>query len=242
MAAGATAAPRRLMSVERATGVVLRVRPLTETSLIVHWLTAEFGRIATVAKGARRPKSPFRGQLDLYFDAGFSFQRSRRSDLHTLRELVLLNPRAALRTDLAALRRAAYATFLVEKATETETPLPTLHARLREFLDHAAGPAHVLAFELQVLEDCGLAPDLDGSRLGTAARQAAVRLRETPVAAAATLDVTTVVLRELSQFLHGFLVYHLGGLPRGRAAALQELPEALPPATASSGSKRPVPP
>jgi len=47
---------------ERAQGLVLRVYPLTETSLIVRWLTRELGRISTVAKGARRPKSPFRGK------------------------------------------------------------------------------------------------------------------------------------------------------------------------------------
>ena len=34
--------------------MILRTRPLTETSLIVHWLTRDFGRISTVAKGARR--------------------------------------------------------------------------------------------------------------------------------------------------------------------------------------------
>ena len=38
---------------ERARGLVLRVYPLTETSLIVNWLTEEFGRLSTVAKGAR---------------------------------------------------------------------------------------------------------------------------------------------------------------------------------------------
>ncbi|SVC52518.1 uncharacterized protein METZ01_LOCUS305372, partial [marine metagenome] len=43
--------------------MVLRVFPLTETSLVVHWLSPEAGRIGTVAKGARRAKSPFRGKL-----------------------------------------------------------------------------------------------------------------------------------------------------------------------------------
>jgi DNA repair protein RecO (recombination protein O) len=74
---------------ERAQGLVLRVYPLTETSLIVHWLTRDQGRLATVAKGARRPKSPFRGKLDLFYMADFSFGRSRRSELHTLREVSL---------------------------------------------------------------------------------------------------------------------------------------------------------
>ena len=71
---------------ESATGLILRARPLTETSLIIHWLTPDLGRIAMVAKGARRAKSPFAGKLDLFYLADFSFNRSRRSDLHTLRE------------------------------------------------------------------------------------------------------------------------------------------------------------
>ena len=52
---------------EIAQGIILRVRPLTETSLIVHWLTIEHGRISTVAKGAQRPKSGFRGKLESIF-------------------------------------------------------------------------------------------------------------------------------------------------------------------------------
>ena len=70
-------------------GIILRTRPLTETSLIVHWLTPDAGRIATVAKGARRPQSPFRGKLDLFYLAALSYRLSRRSELHTLCEVVL---------------------------------------------------------------------------------------------------------------------------------------------------------
>ena len=80
------------MTLERATGIVLRTRPLTETSLIVEWLTPDLGRLSAVAKGARRPKSAFRGQIDLFYQAEFSFVRSNRSELHTLREARLLNP------------------------------------------------------------------------------------------------------------------------------------------------------
>jgi DNA repair protein RecO (recombination protein O) len=109
--------------IESATGLILRTRPLTETSLIVHWLTPELGRLATVAKGARRPQSPFGGKLDLFYRCDFSFVRSRHSNLHTLREAVLRDTHAALRRDLLALQQAAYAVALLETATETETPL-----------------------------------------------------------------------------------------------------------------------
>ena len=99
--------------IERATGLVFRTWPLTETSLIVHWLTPEHGRLATVAKGARRIKSPFRGKLDLLYLADLSFSRSRRSELHTLRELSLRETHSALRQDLGLLRQASYAAALI---------------------------------------------------------------------------------------------------------------------------------
>src|SRR6266478_1776865 len=97
------------------TGLILRIYPLTESSLIVHWLTPDAGRIATVAKGARRPKSPFRGKLDLFYLADLSFVRSRRSELHTLREVSLREPHNFLRKDLGYLQQASYCAALVEQ-------------------------------------------------------------------------------------------------------------------------------
>src|SRR5258708_36460489 len=94
--------------VETATGLVLRTRPLTETSLIVQWLTKDLGRLATVAKGARRARSPFRSKLDLFYLADFSFTRSRRSELHTLPEVTLRDPHKPPRENLGYLRQISY--------------------------------------------------------------------------------------------------------------------------------------
>src|SRR5580698_10988190 len=94
-------------------GIILRTRPLTETSLIVHWLTPGLGRLATVAKGARRPKSPFAGKLDLFYAADFSFSRRRRAELHTLREASLRETHSAIRTDILKLQQAAYAATFI---------------------------------------------------------------------------------------------------------------------------------
>src|SRR5436190_23742686 len=66
--------------VERTQGLILRTRPLSGVSLIVQWLTPDAGRIATVAKGARRSNSPFRGKLDLFYLAYFSFDAQLAPD------------------------------------------------------------------------------------------------------------------------------------------------------------------
>src|SRR6516162_10729727 len=122
--------------IENAQGIILRTRPLTETSLIVHWLTPTLGRLATVAKGARRPKSAFRGKLDLFYLADFSFVRSRRSELHTLREVSLRETHSYLRHEIRHLRQASYCAALIEQATETETPLPAVFELLAGLLRH----------------------------------------------------------------------------------------------------------
>src|ERR1051325_1396980 len=154
---------------ERAHGIVLRLHPLTETSLIVRWLTHEFGRLATVAKGARRAKSPFRGKLDLFFTADFSFSRSRRSELHTLREVGRTETHPGLRQDLAYLRQASYITTLVEQTTEIESPIPVIFHLVDDFLNHVcrrpAAAQSIFAFELKLLKELGLEPDLGKSRL-----------------------------------------------------------------------------
>ena len=82
--------------------ILLRKRKFSDTSLIVSWCTESFGCIQTIAKGARRPKSPFAGKLDLFFEAEISIVRSRKSDLHTLTEVMLENPFAGIRQQLSA--------------------------------------------------------------------------------------------------------------------------------------------
>jgi DNA repair protein RecO (recombination protein O) len=210
--------------IETAAGLVLRTRPLTETSLIVQWLTPDLGRVATVAKGAHRPKSPFRGRLDLFYQADFSFSRSRRSELHTLREVSLRETHSGLRKDLGRLQQAAYCAALVEQATETETPLPHVFALMTGFLGHlVARPqeaATVFSFELKLLTELGLKPDLDKCKLNPGTKQLVKTLTGSDWPVVACLRPTGAQAAELSQFLHGFVLYHLGRIPNGRDAAL----------------------
>ena len=251
---------------EKSSGLILRTRLLTETSLIVHWLTPDLGRIATVAKGARRPKSPFRGKLDLFHVADLSFARSRRSDLHTLREVAIRETYPALRQDLQLLRQAAYGAQLLEQTTETETPLPgmfQLMLGLLTFLTtpqpgrppeqerplalsrssapgEAAGsrragdgripefnvrssptnPVPVFAFEMKLLAVIGLQPDVAQCDLQAGTREILQQLAVADWTLLASLKLSAAQITELRQFLHGFLVYHLGRIPGGRATAL----------------------
>jgi DNA repair protein RecO (recombination protein O) len=213
---------------ERTTGVVLRIRPLTETSLIVQWLTADAGRISTVARGARRQKSVFRGKLDLFHEADLTFRRSRTSDLHMLSEVALRGTCETLRTDWRKLRQAAYGVALIEQATEVDTPVPEFWEEFRGFLRRLdAAPVSalsVIALELRSLELLGLSPDLERESLPAASRDLAVELMTCAWEEMIEDDSARVAkeaLEPLEKFLHGFLVFHLGRLPKGRVEALE---------------------
>ncbi len=216
--------------IESATGVILRTRPLTETSLIVLWLTPEFGRISTVAKGARHPKSPFAGKLDLFYLADFSFSRSRRSELHVLREVSLRETHSALRNELGLLQHASYCAALVQQTTETDTPLPAVYELMRGLLahlvQHPPQPQTIFAFELKLLKELGLSPDLAERKLSAGTKRLLAELDKMDWSILSRLKLSAAQTHELRQFLHGFLIYHLDKIPRGRSAALAgDLPE-----------------
>ncbi len=205
---------------ETATGIILRTRPLTETSLIVNWLTPDLGRISTVAKGARRPKSGFMGKLDLFYTADFNFQRSRRSELHTLRELKLRETHPALRHELDYLQQAVYCAQLIELATESETPLPAVFDLLQSLLAHlpkqSPQPQTLFAFEIKLLHELGLAPDVDHSQLTPGARQVVSAFSGGDWPVVARLKLSEAQVHELRRFLKDFLGFHLGRVPKGR--------------------------
>jgi len=121
---------------ETTRAILLRKTKLSETSLILTWLTDLHGKLRTVAKGARQAKSKFVGRLDLFFDCEISYVRSRKSDLHTLREVVLREPYEGVRAEFERVSLAAFFVELIELVTEPEHAVPELSDLLRRALRH----------------------------------------------------------------------------------------------------------
>ena len=213
--------------IQSARGIVLRTQRLTESSLIVRWLTQDAGRLSTVAKGARRAKSPFAGRLDLFVEADFTFSRSARSELHLLREVSVTDFHLALRNSLEQLRAAAYCSTLLEQTTETDTPLPGLFELFTGLLGQIslgeARPRWIFAFELKLLDALGLAPTPDKTHLKPAAQKLLAALTHESWPGIRTIQPAPGSVKELDAFLRGFLTYHLGGMPKTRGDTLKAM-------------------
>jgi DNA repair protein RecO (recombination protein O) len=104
-------------------GFIVGRMPFGNTSLIVRCLSRQAGRLTFMAKGVTRPKSPFAGTLDLFYLADFLYQPSRTGEMHTLREVKLVEAHLGLRRSYANLLAAQYFAALIETLTEPATPV-----------------------------------------------------------------------------------------------------------------------
>lgn len=116
--------------------IVIRLTKLTETSLIVTWVTEENGLVKTVAKGARRPKSSFSGKLDIFYSASICWSESKSSELHHLREVSPENYREELRKSYPNMELAAYFSALLETVLEPYGQADGFHSLLQRGLDY----------------------------------------------------------------------------------------------------------
>lgn len=143
--------------------ICLDIRPWSKTSHIVYWLTPT-GRVATVVKGAVRPKSAFLGQYDLNYTCEILYYLRAHGDLHALRECRPIALREGLRASYRSLAVAGYfrelLSQIVPQGAEAQTWFGFLSAAL-DGLDGTCELAKLLCFEVGVLKMIGLNPEIE---------------------------------------------------------------------------------
>jgi DNA repair protein RecO (recombination protein O) len=151
-------------------GVLLRRIRFSDTSLIITWFTDARGKIKTIAKGALRLKSPFIGKLDLFFNCDLLLSVARKSEIHTLREVSVLNTFDGIRRNYVNTAVASYFVELIEEVTEPDHPVPEIYNLLLRafgYLDSSAPDAKTITFfESELCKYMGL----QGSRVSAAER------------------------------------------------------------------------
>ncbi len=144
--------------------VVLTVSDYSETSQIVTLFSRRNGKVRTLAKGAKRPKSPFGGPIDKLQRVEAVFSARPQSRLGTLAELTQAETFPGLRDRLPAFRAASCAAELVLLGTEELDPSPELFDSLTKTLRALSTGQNsailLYYFELQLLRLLGLMPEL----------------------------------------------------------------------------------
>jgi len=146
---------------DAAPGYVLHTYPYRETSLIVEAYTRDHGRVALVARGARRPQSAFRGALLSFQPLLLSWTGKR--DLRTLTRAEWHGARPPLKGQ--SLMCGFYLNELLLKLLARDDPHEALFAVYEETLGalgEAQEPSVLLRrFEIALLRELGYAVVLD---------------------------------------------------------------------------------
>jgi len=159
-------------SVKPLTAYVLHRYDWSESSLILDLFTRERGRLAVAAKGAKRPYSQLRGVLLPFQRVQVSFTRGSddpAAEVLNLRGAEWAGGATMPRGD--ALFSGFYLNELLMRLLARQDPHPGLfdvYAQLLPALaagEDAATQAALRAFELVLLRETGLLPDLSGETL-----------------------------------------------------------------------------
>ena len=121
---------------ETTEAILLRRIRFGESSYVLVWLSPGHGKIRTAARGTARKDSKLRGRLDLFYHAELQFSAGRKSDLHALCELKLIETWEGLRGNYARLLAASYFAELCDLLSEPAHAAPELFDLLRRALGH----------------------------------------------------------------------------------------------------------
>ncbi|MBE2180559.1 MAG: DNA repair protein RecO [Chthoniobacterales bacterium] len=126
---------------ETTEAILLRRVRFGESSCVLVWLSPVHGKIRTAAHGPTRGGKRARFHPDLFHQAEIQFAASRKSDLHTLREVRLIEAWGGLRGDYHGLLAASYFAELCDLLSEPGHAAPGLFDLLRRALGHLCGNA-----------------------------------------------------------------------------------------------------
>lgn len=141
-------------------GFVLHSFPYKETSLIVEMFSRQHGRVAVLAKGARRPYSQLRGTLQTFQPLSLSW--TGKSSLRTLIAADWVG--GLLPLEKSALLCGFYLNELLVKLLAHDDPHPVLFdhyvSSLNQLAHNEAAPIVLRKFELALLKETGVAAQL----------------------------------------------------------------------------------
>lgn len=136
----------------------------SETSQTVALFARDHGVVRALAKGSRRPKSPFSGGVELLTCAEVGIIARPQSDLALLTYWDLRRTFPALRRVLAAHNAGMYIADMVLQFVRDHDPHPRLYVATIASLDGMTTgesvPGALLGFQWALLVECGFKPEL----------------------------------------------------------------------------------
>lgn len=143
-------------------GIVLKARAYGESNKIITLMTEEAGKVACMARGAKKPTSRLAGVTQPFMYGAFLVQRT--TGMGTLQQGEHLNAMRTLQTDIVATAYASYIVELIDKLVEEGQPEPIAFQVLKQALlaiEEGYDPEAIALFvDWKMLPYAGVRPTL----------------------------------------------------------------------------------
>lgn len=149
---------------QKVTGIVIRTVNYGESNKVVTLFTEELGKVAIMARGAKKPGSRFHASSQPFVDGVYIFPASR--GLAQLKSSDVITSYPEIRKDVERMAYAMYWLEMVDRSVEDRVPNRPLFRILSEALQalNAGMDPDIIThhFELRILHILGVAPVLTG--------------------------------------------------------------------------------
>ena len=147
-------------------GIVLRSVDYGESSKVVTLYTREYGKVGTMARGAKKPRSRLAAVSQLFTHGYYLCKKGTGTGMPELTQGDIIHSFKDLRQDLMQTAYAAYMAELLDRLTEEREPNPYLFQLLflaLQYVDEGRDAEIICRiFESKMLVVAGIRPNLEG--------------------------------------------------------------------------------
>ncbi|MEM6820547.1 MAG: DNA repair protein RecO [Verrucomicrobiota bacterium] len=149
-----------MFTIHKCEGIVIRIIPYSESSLITTWFTDSAGIIQLIARGAKRKKQHNYDPIDLLNFAEVSYRSNERKQIHTAQQIQVKESNRDIAVVYSKLLTLIYFFEVLAQLVETNTPLPEQYILFTKAIDYMktnkSSQALVERYERRLLTSLGL--------------------------------------------------------------------------------------
>ena len=147
-------------------GLILKIFPYSNTSIICHAFTQEHGRLNFIAKGIRKPKNPLLSILQPFNLIDFQYYYKKNRSMQLIKEADIVASFNHIRKDLSTIIMSGAILNIINKTFEDEYPHEIIFRLIHKTLgnlsqNHTHNKISFIFFLFHLSKQLGFMPNID---------------------------------------------------------------------------------
>ena len=147
-------------------GIILKVFPYSNTSVILNVFTEDFGKLTFIAKGIRKPKNPLLSILQPFNLLEFQYYYKKNRSMQLIRDADILISFDHLRSDLKSIFFASTILNIINRTFEQEYPNSIIFRLIYKILGYLSfknndNKLYFLFFMFHLSKQLGFMPNFE---------------------------------------------------------------------------------